>query len=40
MNMTDKIFQVMVPEETIEVTDKKGKEKTKGYKAFSRICFR
>ena len=39
MNMTDKIFQVMVPEETIEVTDKKGKKKQKVTKLFSGFVF-
>ena len=39
MNMTDKIFQVMVPEETIEVTDKKGKKKQKVTKLFPGYVF-
>ena len=39
MNMTDKIYQVMVPEETIEVTDKKGKKKQKVTKLFPGYVF-
>ena len=39
MNMTDKIFQVMVPEETIEVTDKKRKKKQKVTKLFPGYVF-
>ena len=39
MNMTDKIFQDMVPEETIEVTDKKGKKKKKVTKLFPGYVF-
>lgn len=39
MNMTDKIFQVMVPEETVEVTDKKGKKKQKVNKLFPGYVF-
>lgn len=39
MNMTDKIYQVMVPEETVEVTDKKGKKKLKVNKLFPGYVF-
>lgn len=39
MNMADKIYQVMVPEETIEVTDKKGKKKQKVNKLFPGYVF-
>lgn len=39
MNMTDKICQVMVPEETVEVTDKKGKKKLKVNKLFPGYVF-
>ncbi len=39
MNMTDKIYQVMVPEETVEVTDKKGKKKLKVNKLFPSYVF-
>ncbi len=37
--MTDKIYQVMVPEETVEVTDKKGKKKLKVNKLFPGYVF-
>lgn len=39
MNMMDKIYQVMVPEETVEVTDKKGKKKLKVNKLFPGYVF-
>lgn len=39
MNMKDKIYQVMVPEETVEVTDKKGKKKLKVNKLFPGYVF-
>ncbi|MDE7101100.1 MAG: transcription termination/antitermination protein NusG [Anaeroplasmataceae bacterium] len=39
MNMTDMIYQVMVPEETVEVTDKKGKKKLKVNKLFPGYVF-
>lgn len=39
MNMSDKIYQVMVPEETVEVTDKKGKKKLKVNKLFPGYVF-
>lgn len=39
MNMTDKIYQVLVPEEIIEVTDKKGKKKEKVTKMFPGYVF-
>lgn len=39
MNMTDKIYQVLVPEEVIEVTDKKGKKKEKVTKMFPGYVF-
>ena len=39
MNMTDKVYQVLVPEETVEVTDKKGKIKTKVNKLYPGYVF-
>ena len=39
MNMTDKVYQVLVPEETVEVTDKKGKTKTKVNKLYPGYVF-
>ncbi len=39
MNMKDKIYQVIVPEETVEVTDKKGKKKEKVTKMFPGYVF-
>ncbi len=39
MNMTDKIYQVLVPEETTEVVDKKGKKKEKVSKMFPGYVF-
>lgn len=39
MNMTDKIYQVIVPEEITEVTDKKGKKKQKVSKLFPGYVF-
>lgn len=39
MNMTDKIYQVLVPEEIVEVTDKKGKKKQKVNKMFPGYVF-
>lgn len=39
MNMTDKVYQVLVPEETVEVTDKKGKVKTKVNKLYPGYVF-
>lgn len=39
MNMQDMIYQVMVPEETVEVTDKKGKKKLKVNKLFPGYVF-
>lgn len=39
MNMTDKIYQVLVPEETVEVTDKKGKKKLKVNKLYPGYVF-
>ena len=39
MNMTDKVYQVLVPEETVEVTDKKGKTKTKDNKLYPGYVF-
>lgn len=37
MNMTDKIYQVIVPEETTQVVDKKGKKKRKSDEDVSRL---
>lgn len=39
MNMTDKIYQVLVPEEIVEVTDKKGNKKQKVTKMFPGYVF-
>ena len=39
MNMTDKIYQVIVPEETTQVVDKKGKKKEKVTKMFPGYVF-
>lgn len=39
LNMQDQICQVLVPEETIEVTDKKGKKKTKVNKLYPGYVF-
>lgn len=39
MNMADKVYQVMVPEETTEVTDKKGNKKLKVNKLFPGYVF-
>ncbi len=39
MNMKDKIYQVIVPEESEEVTDKKGKKKIKVTKMFPGYVF-
>ena len=39
MNMTDKIYQVLVPEEIVEVVDKKGKKKEKVQKMFPGYVF-
>lgn len=39
MNMKDKIYQVIVPEESTEVTDKKGKKKIKVTKMFPGYVF-
>ena len=39
MNMTDKIYQVLVPEEVIEVVDKKGVKKEKVQKMFPGYVF-
>lgn len=39
MNMTDKIYQVLVPEEIVEVTDKKGNKKQKVNKMFPGYVF-
>ena len=39
MNMTDKVYQVLVPEETVEVADKKGKVKTKVNKLYPGYVF-
>ena len=39
MYMTDKVYQVLVPEETVEVTDKKGKTKTKVNKLYPGYVF-
>jgi len=39
MNMTDKIYQVLVPEEIEEVTDKKGNKKQKVSKMFPGYVF-
>jgi len=39
MNMTDKICQVLVPEETVEVKDKKGNTKQKVTKMFPGYVF-
>ena len=39
MNMTDSVYQVLVPEETVEVTDKKGKTKTKVNKLYPGYVF-
>lgn len=39
MNMSDKIYQVLVPEEIVEVTDKKGNKKQKVVKMFPGYVF-
>ena len=39
MDMSDKIYQVLVPEETVEVTDKNGKKKEKVNKMYSGYVF-
>ena len=39
LNMQDQICQVLVPEETVEVTDKKGKKKTKVNKLYPGYVF-
>jgi transcriptional antiterminator NusG len=39
MNMQDYVLQVLVPEETVEVTDKKGKKKQKVNKLFPGYVF-
>lgn len=39
MNMEDKIYQVLIPEETVEVVDKKGKKKEKVNKLFPGYVF-
>ena len=39
MNMSDMIYQVLIPEETVEVTDKKGKKKEKVIKLFPGYVF-
>ena len=39
MNMTDIIYQVLVPEEVTEVTDKKGNKKQKVSKMFPGYVF-
>lgn len=39
MNMSDLIYQVLIPEETVEVVDKKGKKKEKVNKLFPGYVF-
>ncbi len=39
MNMADMIYQVLIPEETVEVVDKKGKKKEKVNKLFPGYVF-
>ena len=39
MNMADMIYQVLIPEETVEVTDKNGKKKEKVNKLFPGYVF-
>lgn len=39
MNMADLIYQVLIPEETVEVVDKKGKKKEKVNKLFPGYVF-